>query len=129
MILKINPLNDVINFDVDKPKELSRIEFWNVYFKMLNLKNNLLTDKEIEFLSYFITHSELDLRQISKISNIAIPNCYSLLKRLVDKGFIEKEEDYKLNFKLLKFVNFIEKSLNKDDVIFDVRMPIKINKL
>jgi len=57
-------------------------------------------------------------------------NYYAMLKRLVDKDLIIKKEDgsYELTFKLQKFVDFINRSLTKEDVEFDFKFLFKILK-
>jgi len=56
MILKLNPLNEIINTDVTNSLIVSKTKFWFFYFKFLNLRSDNLTNKEIEFLSVFIEH-------------------------------------------------------------------------
>lgn len=129
MILKLNPLNEIINTDVDNKIVVTMTKFWSFYFKFLNLRSNNLTDKEIEFLSVFIEKPN-DIKSIQQELNIQSSNCYALLKRLVEKELLTKQEDgaHALNFKLQKFVNFVHQSLNKEDMEFDIKFLFKILK-
>jgi len=129
MILKLNPLNEIINTDVTNSLIVSKTKFWFFYFKFLNLRSDNLTNKEIEFLSVFIEHPN-DVKTILHNLDMKQSNCYAMLKRLVDKDLIIKKEDgsYELTFKLQKFVDFINRSLTKEDVEFDFKFLFKILK-
>ncbi len=128
MVLNLNPLNDVINADVNSKLIVTMTKFWSFYFKFLNIRSNNLTDKEIDFLSVFIEHPN-DAKLIQESLSMKASNYYGMLKRLVEKNLLIKEGDvYLLNFQLQKFVNFIHKSLLKEDMEFDVKFLFKILK-
>ncbi len=129
MILKLNPLNEIINTDVNNSLIVSKNKFWFFYFKFLNLRSDNLTNKEIEFLSVFIEYPN-DVKTILHELNMRQSNYYAMLKRLVDKELVVKQEDgsYALTFKLQKFVDFVNRSLTKEDIEFDFKFLFRILK-
>lgn len=126
MNLKLNPLNDVINIEQDKVKEVSQLEFWKFFIKLLNLRIDTVTNKEIDFLAYFILYDG-DLKKVSEESKIVLSNCYALLKRLQEKSFINKD-DNSLSDRLGKFIKFVRKVNEKEDMVFEIVMPLKVAK-
>jgi DNA-binding MarR family transcriptional regulator len=127
MNLKLNPLNDVINIDQDKVKEVSQLEFWKFFIKLLNLRVDTVTNKEIDFLAYFIL-CDGDLKKVSEESSIVLSNCYALLKRLQEKSLINKD-DNSLSDRLGKFIKFVRKVNEKEDMVFEIMMPLKVAKV
>lgn len=129
MILKLNPLNEVINTDVDNKIIVTPSRFWSFYFKFLNIKSNNLTDKEIDFLSVFIEYPN-DRKQILSQLQMQSSNYYTMLRKLEEKKLLVKQEneDYNLDFKLQKFVNFVHQCLTKEDMEFDIKFLFKILK-
>lgn len=85
--MKINMLNDILNKDIEKYTSVSKKEFYEYFFKLLNLRiSEELTNNEIKLLSTLCIGNTVKDSGISK-NNVGI-----LIKSLNRKGFMNGNE-------------------------------------
>jgi len=85
---------------------------FRVYLKMINIKQYILTDREIDVLDMLMKKNS-----DYKILGLKQSNYLGLLKSLEKKGFLIKKDDYELHPKLYSFVNYVN-SKEKIDLKF-----------
>lgn len=120
MNLTLNPLNSKTNSN--EKIDINEVTLWEFYYYFINLKKRVLTASEITFLAYFTVDSDIEF--ICDKLKMQKSNYYGMLKRLKEKGFIDKiDEGYQLHFNIRKLKEYLHK--NKSDITFT--FPFTVN--
>ena len=120
--MELNFLNEKLNIDVDKYHNVNESMFWEYYCLMLNIRNNILTAKDIQVLSYLLSlDADINLgniqiiKQLSSDTKTAVSNIYTKYNQLIEKKFlIKKDSDYFLNPSLSSFQKYIKHCINSN---------------
>jgi hypothetical protein len=120
--MELNFLNEKLNIDVDKYHNVNESMFWEYYCLMLNIRNNILTAKDIQVLSYLLSlDADINLgniqiiKQLSSDTKTAVSNIYTKYNQLIEKKFlIKKDSDYFLNPSLSSFQKYIKHCINNN---------------
>ena len=106
--MKINPLKSPLNRNPEIPIEVSRVEYFKYFFKLLNLNSeDQLSNNELKVLSALCSNKELASTGITK------NNLPPVLKKLNEKGYMEgKDLSPEIRQYKEKFDNSVEIVLN-----------------
>ena len=96
-MLKINLLTGKTNMDAESLVGVSPPIFWRYYLKLLNIEQNIFTDREIDFVAEFINNS--DPKHLQQELKMSAPNYYGMLKKLQTKGIITIDNQLHPNIK------------------------------
>lgn len=109
--MKINILNEKMNVNPDRVIEVTKVEFFDYYFRMILLKNRkTLSDNEVKVLSHLCADKELSETGISK------SNLPPVIKKLNEKGFMVGNE-------LSEVTKIYKKVLKKDiEMVFNFKI-------
>jgi hypothetical protein len=135
--MELNILNEKLNVDVDKYHDVNERMFWQYYCQMLNIRNNTLTDKDIQILSHLlildcgVNVGDINImKQLSIDTKTAVSNLYTKYSQLIDKEFLIKEDNnYYLHPFLSSFQKYIKHCLTtKQECLIKFSLPFNINK-
>jgi len=116
MKIKINPFTFKVNDDITKV--VSEQTYWKYFFKLINIELNILTDKEIEFISAYIINSDIDY--ICEEIGLTKNNYYGMLKKLKEKKIIV---DNTIHPKFKAVIEYVRK-YKKYDFEFNIGLTI-----
>ena len=117
MELKLNPLKEKINVNPEDKTEVTLVEFWKMFLRMLQFRADVLTDREIDLMAYIMSNKQEDFISEQKIAK---PNYHALIKRLNEKGYLLEGS---VHPKLSTIQNFI--NTGRHDVTFILPFKIK----
>lgn len=125
--MELNILNKKLNVDSNSFHDKTELEFWNVYFQLLNLREPVLTDKDCNIMANImsepINEGVISLKRVEELTKTTATNLYTKFKQLSDKGFLVKtDEGFILNPSLIRFQKYIKATTNKQ-----IKFTIPIN--
>ena len=126
--MELNILNKRLNVDSDSFHEKTELQFWNIYFQLLNLRNPVLTDKDCTIMATLlnepIQEEAFNMKRFEELTKTKVTNLYPKFEQLSEKGFLIKKEDgYYLNPSLVSFQKYIKVTNNKN---IKFTIPLKI---
>lgn len=116
MKIKINPLTFKVNEETTRT--VSEYVYWKYFFKLINMDIQMLTEKEIDFLSAYVINKDIDY--IVETVGISKNNYYGMIKKLKEKDVI-KDDDIHMKFR--KVIDYVRR-YKKYDFEFNIGLTI-----
>lgn len=90
------------------------------------LKELNLSDKEIKIYTHLVQNDKLTVYQIAKETHLHRSNCYNLLDKLTEKGFVEETilNDKKL-YQIKNISNVLGKLKNTESILFKLNSELE----
>lgn len=119
MEIKLNPLKEKINVNPEDKTEVTLVEFWKMFLKLLQFRVDVLTDREIDLMAYILSNKQEEFIRDTKVAKT---NYYGLLKRLNEKGYLEDDRVHPRLAAIQSFIN-----TGKHGVTFILPYKIKLD--